>query len=77
MKFYDADPSHKWLLSLFKGPSRPVKKELLPFQAENVATNQQSVPLPYVAGTRLMAIRWITPATDMVTQQATGSGKKG
>lgn len=54
----------------------PVKKELLPFQKENVATNQQAVPLPYVRGTRLVAVRWITPATDQVTQDAP-SGKKG
>lgn len=77
MKFFDADPSHKWLLSAFKPKAKPVPKELLPFQAENVASNQQSVPLPYMAGTRLIALRWISPATDMMTQQVKGSGKKG
>lgn len=77
MKFYDADPSHKWLMSMFHGKSKPAKKELLPFQAENVATNQQSVPLPYAAGTRLMAIRWVSPALNRITQQAQGTDKKG
>lgn len=55
----------------------PTKKELVPFQEENLATVQQSVPLPYVRGTRLVAVRWISPAFDQVTQPAEGTGKKG
>lgn len=55
----------------------PVKQEPLPFQKENVASNQQAVPLPYLAGTRLVAVRWITPALNQVTQQVKGGGKKG
>ncbi|MDI1336300.1 MAG: hypothetical protein PSU94_08985 [Lacunisphaera sp.] len=54
----------------------PVKQALLPFQKENVASNQQAVPLPYLAGTRLIAVRWITPALNQVTQQVKGAGKK-
>jgi hypothetical protein len=55
---------------------QPVKKQLLPFQQENVASNQQSIPLPYLAGVRLVAIRWFTPALNEVTQKASKS-KKG
>ena len=55
----------------------PVKVQLLPFQSENVASNQQSVPLPYLAGTRVIAARWISPALNQVTHQVQGSGKKG
>ncbi len=55
----------------------PEKQALLPFQKENVAGNQQGVPLPYLAGTRLIAVRWITPALNHVTQAAQGAGKKG
>jgi len=58
-------------------PKMPVQKQLLPFQQENVASNQQAVPLPYMAGTRLIAVRWISPALNEVTQQVKGSGKKG
>lgn len=58
-------------------PKPPVKKELLPFQKESVASNQQAVPLPYLAGTRLVAIRWMTDALNEVTQQVPGAGKKG
>ena len=54
----------------------PTKPNLLPFQQENVATNQQAIPLPYLAGIRLIGLRWMTSALDEVTQQA-GSGKKG
>jgi hypothetical protein len=55
----------------------PVKVQLLPFQQENVASNQQSVPLPYLAGTRLIAVRWMSPALDEITHQAQGTSKKG
>ena len=54
----------------------PTKQTLLPFQKENIASNQQAVPLPYLAGTRLIAVRWISPALNQVTQQVKGAGKK-
>jgi hypothetical protein len=57
--------------------SQPAQIQLLPFQAENLATNQQAIPLPYLAGTRVIALRWITSATSEVTTQAQGTGKKG
>lgn len=57
--------------------SKPVTKQLLPFQQESVATNQQSVPLPYLGGTRLLSVRWITPALNEVVIQVAGNGKKG
>lgn len=56
---------------------QPAKKELLPFQQENVASQQQNVPLPYVRGTRLVAGRWISPALDKITHNVPGAGKKG
>ena len=55
---------------------QPVKKQLLPFQQENVASNQQSIPLRYLAGTRLVAISWFTPALNEVTHK-TSTSKKG
>jgi hypothetical protein len=57
--------------------SQPAEIQLTPFQSENIATNQQAIPLPYLAGTRVIALRWITPATNEVTTQAQGGGKKG
>ena len=55
----------------------PEPLQLVPFQQENVATNQQAVPVPYLAGTRLVALRWITPALNGIAQPAKGNGKKG
>ncbi|PTX95777.1 hypothetical protein [Opitutus sp. ER46] len=50
--------------------------KLTPFQSENVATNQQQIPIPYLGGERVVAIRWITPALDHRTKQADSQGKK-
>ena len=50
---------------------------LLPFQPENISTNQQNIALPYLAGERLVAVRWITPALDQRTKQAASTTKKG
>ncbi len=50
--------------------------QLLPFQQENVATNQQNIPVPYLAGERLVAIRWMTPALQEKTKQADSTTKK-
>ena len=56
---------------------QPVKKQLLPFQQENVASNQQSVPLKYLAGMRVVAVSWMTPAMNEVVVQTKNGGKKG
>ena len=53
----------------------PVK--LLPFQQEQLATNQQRIPLPYSRGERLIAGRWIAPALDEIKQQVPKSSGKG
>lgn len=55
----------------------PAKQELLPFQKENVATNQQAVALPCFAGTRVIAARWCTPSVNRITTPAKSGGKKG
>lgn len=55
----------------------PEQKKLLPFQDENVASNQQRIPLPYVRGTNLVAVRWVSPAINRVVHQVPGTGKKG
>lgn len=60
-------------MSFVRTPQKPV---LLPFQQENVATNQQNIPMPYMAGQRLIALRWFTPAMDEKKVQVQ-NGKKG
>jgi hypothetical protein len=51
--------------------------ELVPFQKENLATNQQQIPVPYLAGERVVAGRWITPTLDVRTKKTDATGKKG
>ena len=57
--------------------SKAQQKQLLPFQQQNVASNQQGVPLSYLGGVRLVAVKWITPAFGKITQTVPGAGKKG
>ena len=57
--------------------SKPQKVQLLPFQQQNISSNQQQVPLPYLGGERLIAAIWMTSALNKITQKASGGGKKG
>lgn len=61
----------------FKTPSAP-EREPLPIEEEEMATHQESIPVPHLGGTRRISLRWISPAIDMVTQEApdTTPGKK-
>ena len=56
--------------------SQPIQKNLLPFQQQQVASNQQR-PLAYCRGTRLMAVGWMTPALNERTYPSKSTGKKG
>lgn len=59
-----------------KGPKTPdVENDSI--QEEEVSTHQQAIPVPYFAGTRKIAIRWITPAFNLVAIRAKNTlGKK-
>lgn len=49
----------------------------LPVEPEEVATFQEAVPVPWFAGTRKLAVRWIDAATNRITKKAkTPAGKK-
>jgi len=44
---------------------------------DDVVNNQLGQPIPIVAGTNKIALRWITPALNQFTRKATGTtGKK-
>lgn len=47
-----------------------IEKTELPVEEEEVATHQEAIPVPFVAGTRRVALRWMTPAFGLVTQLA-------
>jgi hypothetical protein len=44
--------------------------EPLPVEPEEIATHKEAVPVPWWAGTRKIAVRWMTPAMLMITEQA-------
>ena len=52
-----------------KSVSLPETDEL-PVEAEEVATHQEAIPLPYLAGTRKIAGRWISGARNMIALQS-------
>jgi hypothetical protein len=39
-------------------------------EEEAFATNQEAVPLPWMAGTNRVALRWLAPALGMLAEQA-------
>lgn len=47
-----------------------IEKEDVPVQEEEIATHQEAIPVPYLAGTRRVSLRWITDARDMQTKQS-------
>lgn len=48
-----------------KGKTDFDSSDAIPVEEEQISTTQEATPLPYVAGTRLVAIRWIDNAADM------------
>ena len=53
-----------------KGTSDLGESDDLPVEPETLATSQESVPVPYLAGTRLIALRWISPPIAVFSVQA-------
>ena len=46
-------------------------------QDQQLATNQQAVPLPYIAGTRKIPVTWISNVGNLIALPANNGGKKG
>lgn len=61
-----------------KGPDSDTSAtDEVPVEDEALATHQEAIPLPYLAGTRKIAARWIGPAENMKTRLAESTpGKK-
>lgn len=53
-----------------KGRARPEDVDETTLEAEDLATHQEAIPVPYLSGTHMVALRWISEATGMVTRQA-------
>lgn len=48
----------------------------VPAQEEEIATHQEAVPVPYVAGTRRVAARWLDDGIDMRVRQTSANYSK-
>lgn len=54
-----------------------IAKDDLPVQEEEIAKSQEDIPWPFFAGTRLIALRWMSGADNRLTVKAkTPGGKK-
>ena len=62
----------------FRSRMPELETDDLPVEEEEVASHQEAAPLPYFAGTRKIALRWLGSATGMITEQAPNEkvGKK-
>lgn len=49
---------------------KEIEREDLPVEDEEVSTHQEANPVPWLCGTRRVALRWITPAFALATQAA-------
>lgn len=45
-------------------------------QDQMTSNQQQAVPVAYIAGTRKIACKWLTPAYNLRTTKGSGSGGK-
>lgn len=53
-----------------KAKSPKTERDETSLESEDIATHQETIPVPFICGTGLVALRWIGPATNMVTKQA-------
>jgi hypothetical protein len=53
-----------------KSSIKPETLDETTLEAEELATHQENVPLPWLAGTRKIAVRWLDNALDQRTEQA-------
>lgn len=56
--------------------NRKLSTDATPVEDEEISTHQEAVPVPYLAGTRHVAGRWLGAAVNMVTTQAEDGGSK-
>lgn len=58
-----------------KPPKQP--KKLLNIDADQTNTNQQAVPVPYMAGRQRVALTWIAPVYNQINKPIKTSAGKG
>lgn len=58
-----------------KQPAKP--KKVLNIDADQTNTNQEAIPVPYMAGRRRIALQFIAPVYNQVNKKITGQTGKG
>lgn len=53
-----------------KSSVKPEEVDETTIEDEDLATHQENIPVPYVAGTRRVAVRWLDTALNLITEQA-------
>jgi len=53
-----------------KGKANVGEYDPTTLEDEDLPTHQEAIPVPCLSGTRLVALRWISPALNMVAEQA-------
>lgn len=48
----------------------------VPVEEQDLSSAQETAPLPWFAGQRLVALRWLSPALEMTTKQAKTPAQK-
>lgn len=56
-----------------KSTIKPEELDETTLEDEELATHQENIPVPFLAGTRRVAVRWLDQALDMRTEQAPDS----
>lgn len=59
-----------------KAPAEELNRDTI--EEEELATHQEIIPIPFLCGTQMVAIRFMSPALDRVARQAPNDrpGKK-
>lgn len=68
--------STKTMSAKGKAPAEELNRDTI--EEEELATHQEIIPIPFLCGTQMVAIRFISPALDRVAKQAPNErpGKK-
>lgn len=56
-----------------KSSIKPDELDETTLEEEDLSTHQENVPLPWLAGTRRLAVRWLDGALNQITEQAPDS----
>ena len=56
--------------------SSPPQQKPFGVQDQMTSNQQQAMPVAYIAGTRKIAVKWLTPVYNLRTTKGSGAGGK-